>query len=142
MWGGQSTWTGYLHTQTYTRQVAMQSGSTTIARNGGTWKTSTASGSLQTANAAQLLMPTPIASGTRRTISVIWTRDKIIHYLDGVPVCESSWAVDTSYPHQLGVNVACGSLSNSYAAALFFPQTNAHATGQFLKIHSIKTWEL
>jgi hypothetical protein len=143
LWGGQSTWTGYLHTQPYTRQVALQAGSTTVARNGGTWKTSAASPTqLNTANAAQLLMPTPITSGTKRTVSVIWTRDKVLHYLDGIPVSESNWAVDTQYPHQLGINMACGSLAPNYAAALFFPQTDAQATEQFLKIHSIKTWEL
>jgi hypothetical protein len=143
LWGGQSTWTGYLHTQPYTRQVALQPGSTTIARNGGTWKASAADpNKLNTANAAQLLMPTPITSGTKRTVSIIWTRDKVLHYLDGIPVSESNWAVDTQYPHQLGINMACGSLAPNYAAALFFPQTDAQATGQFLTIHSIKTWEL
>ncbi len=142
VWGGQSTWTGYLHMQKYTRQVAMQAGSTTIARNGGTWKTTSPDSKLQTPNTAQLLMPSPIASGTKRTVGIVWTGDKVVHYLDGTPVAESNWAVDTQYPHQLGVNLACGSLTSNYVPALMFPQNDAQATGQFLKIHAIRTWEL
>ena len=62
--------------------------------------------------------------------------------MDGVPVAESNWPVTTVYPHQLGINLACGSLSNNYVAGLMFPQTDAQATAQFLKVHSVKTWEL
>ena len=59
---GVSTWTGFLHNQTHTRQVALQTGTTT-ARNGGTWLNATADAQLLTPNTANLLMPTPIASG-------------------------------------------------------------------------------
>lgn len=87
-------------------------------------------------------MPAPVASGTKRTVGGIWTREKVLRYLDGIPVAESNWPVTTLHPHQFGINMACGSLSNSDVVGLMFLQMDAQATGQFLKVHSIKTWEL
>jgi hypothetical protein len=139
---GQSIWTGALHNQPHTRQRALKQGSTNRARNGGTWQSSPATREMLTPDAVNLLMPTPITSGTRRTVGVIWTRDKVLHYLDGIPVAESNWTTPEKYPHQLGINLACGSLSGGNATALFFPQQDSQATSQFLKIHSVKTWEL
>lgn len=139
---GQSTWTGALHTQPYTRQRALKPGSANLARNGGTWQGSGANRELLTPDAMNLLMPTPITSGTKRTVGVIWTRDKVLHYMDGIAVAESNWTAPPKYPHQLGINLACGSLSSNSTGALFFPQDDTQATSQFLKIHSIKTWEL
>ncbi|MFS2002868.1 hypothetical protein ACEN9F_04490 [Duganella sp. CT11-25] len=139
---GQSTWTGALHTQPHTRQRALKAGSTNRARNGGTWLPSPPNREMLTADATNLLLPTPITSGTKRTVGVIWTRDKVLHYLDGIPVAESNWTTPEKYPLQLGINLACGSLSGGNATALFFPQQDSQATSQFLKIHSVKTWEL
>jgi hypothetical protein len=139
---GQSVWTGALHTQPHTRQRALKTGSPNRARNGGTWLPSPPNREMLTPDANNLALPTPITSGTKRTVGVIWTRDKVLHYLDGVPVAESNWTAPDKYPHQLGINLACGSLSGGNAAALFFPQQDAQATSQFLKIHSVKTWEL
>ena len=139
---GQSVWTGALHNQPHTRQRALKTGSANRARNGGTWLPSPPTRELLTPDANNLALPTPITSGTKRTVGVIWTRDKVLHYLDGVPVAESNWTAPDKYPHQLGINLACGSLSGGNAAALFFPQQDAQATSQFLKIHSVKTWEL
>jgi hypothetical protein len=137
---GQSTWTGNLHNQPYTRQVALGADGIT-AKNGGTWS-GDISKEVLTPNSTALLMPSPIASGTKRSVGVVWTRGKVIHYMDGIAVAESDWPVDTQYPHQLGINLACGSLNLNYAAGLFFPQTDVQATSQYLKIHSVKTWEL
>jgi hypothetical protein len=139
---GQSVWTGALHNQPHTRQRALKTGGGNRARNGGTWMPSQPSRELLTPDAHNLALPTPITSGTKRTVAVIWTRDKVLHYLDGIPVAESNWTAPDKYPHQLGINVACGSLSGNNAAALFFPQQDSQATSQFLKIHSVKTWEL
>ena len=139
---GQSTWTGALHNQPHTRQRALKAGGGNRARNGGTWLPSPATREMLTPDAVNLLLPTPITSGTKRTVGVIWTRDKVLHYLDGIPIAESNWTTPEKYPHQLGINLACGSLSGGNATALFFPQQDSQATSQFLKIHSVKTWEL
>jgi hypothetical protein len=48
----------------------------------------------------------PITSGTKRSVGVIWTREKVIHYMDGIAVAESDWPINTQYPHQLGINLS------------------------------------
>lgn len=134
---GPSTWTGFLHTQPYQRKVA--------SPRGGFWAgnpSGNSNGGLQTRDAAYLVLPKPLANGQKRTVGVIWTRDKVVHYLDGVAMSESDWVTAQGLPHQLGINLACGSLSGNNASGLFFPQNDAQATGQFLTVHTIKTWEL
>ncbi|MRX09523.1 hypothetical protein GJ697_16920 [Pseudoduganella sp. FT25W] len=139
---GQSVWTGALHNQPYTRQRALKQAGTNRARNGGTWLPTVVNRETLTPDAMNLMLAEPLTSGTRHTVGVIWTRDKVLHYVDGVPVAESNWVAPAKYPHQLGINLACGSLAGNYAGALFFPQQDSQASSQFLKIHSIKSWEL
>jgi hypothetical protein len=141
---GPSTWTGYLHTQPYQRKVATPDASKRSI-SGGSWEGTPSGNSnhdIQTRNAGALVLPKPLADGKKRTVGVVWTMDKVVHYLDGVAIAESDWPTAPGLPHQLGINMACGSLSSGNVSALFFPQTDAQATGQFLTVHSIKTWEL
>lgn len=139
--GGPSAWTGFLHDQPYRRDVAV-SRSMTRALNGGRWLDTQPSRSLQTPNAASLLMPEPIANGRRRSFGIVWSPTTVIHYMDDIPICRSDWPINTTYPHQLGINVACGSLAGANPAALMFPQRDSDATGQFMTVHSVRSWEL
>lgn len=139
--GGPAAWTGFLHDQPYRREVAVNR-SMTQALNGGRWMTTQPSRSLQTPNVASLLMPRPIADGRRHSFGIVWSPTTVIHYMDDVPICRSDWPINTTYPHQLGINVACGSLAGANSAALMFPQRDSDATGQFMTIHSLRSWEL
>lgn len=131
---GPSVWTGNLHDQPFERQ-------TVPSPLGGTWRSQPADKRFLTPDAASLLMPKPITDGKRHSFGVLWTRDSVVHYMDDRPICLSQWPLNVTYPHQLGINLACGSLASGNPAALFFPQSQGDAEGQFLTVHSVKSWE-
>ncbi len=134
MGSGPSVWTGNLHDKSYHRATASPP-------PGARWVKEAAYGSLLDADSQRLEMPSSIANGRKVRFGVVYSDDKVTHYLNGAPLCESAWSVDSDYPHQLGLNVACGSLARGGPAALFFPQSDSQAVGQFMTVHSIRTWE-
>jgi hypothetical protein len=131
---GPKVWSGNLFNQAFSR-------STSNAISGSAWLTQTADARNLSENAVYLTLATLIASGSPISLAVVWTKNKVVHYINDIPVAESFWTKDSDYPMQLGLNVACGSITANNCASLFFPQTDAQATGQFMKVHRIESWE-
>ena len=129
---GPNTWTGFSHDQPYTRKKSN--------RLAGSWQTSTADSKLLTADAASFDFNNPICDGLKHKIGMYWTETKVIRYVDGLPIAEDDWAMESDYPMQLGLNVACGSLHGGFPNIPQLPVADSQVTGQFMKIHSIKTW--
>lgn len=144
LYQGPSQWSGNLHQASYTRRAAMAWGSANQSRAvaGATWADSAADAKVLTPNRQYLNFPTQtLCDGQKHAVGVVWTRDRLVHYWDDQPVCESEWSVDVDYPHQIGILYYAGTFVRALCQALAFPHTNAQATGQFLKVHSVKVWE-
>ncbi|ALN71786.1 hypothetical protein [Aureimonas sp. AU20] len=138
---GPSVWSGNLHNQPYSRVRALAPQGGDAAQNGGAWRASAPDKKLLSANASTLLLPRPMADGERHSFGIVWTRGQVVHYMDDRPICVSDWPLQVDYPHQLGLNLACGSLAGFNPVALFFPQTQADAQKQSMTIHSVQSWE-
>lgn len=104
-----------------------------------TWETSTADFKALTPDSLNLTFDAALTDGVKHTYGLVWTENKVIHYLDGIAICESDWSVETDFPHQMGINLACGMMTASQAANFILPQSNAMAE-QNIKIHRIQSW--
>lgn len=139
---GGRAWTGNLHFMPYTRKGNVDSISGTPNRHRAlkaTWETTTADVKMLTPDRAVLTFDNPLTDGVKHTYGVLWTDSKVIHYVDGVVVCESDWSVEHDFPHQLGINLAMGMMTFSQAANFILPMSDAMAV-QNIKIHRIQSW--
>lgn len=138
---GPSVWTGNLHDQPYTRRRVVNTGGSSRIP-GATWLTTAANSLVLSPDSTYLGLSASLCTGAPVSFEIIWTPDTVHHYVNGLPFAVSDWSVDTDYPHQLGINTGCGSLSSSNCSQLFFPQSNAEADANYVKVHRIEAWEL
>jgi len=139
---GGRAWTGNCHSMPYSRKGNVDSISATPNRHRAlkaTWETSSADVKMLTADRAVLTLDTALTDGNRHTYGIVWTDSKVLHYLDGVVVCESDWSVEHDFPHQLGINLAMGMMTFSQSANFIMPMSDAMAV-QNIKVHRIQSW--
>lgn len=139
---GGRVWTGNLHNFPFSRKGNVDSISATPLRHRSlkaTWLSSSADVKVLTADRQYLQFDAALTDGVKHSYGIVWLENKIVHYVDDLPVCESDWSVETDLPHQLLINLAMGMMTASQAPNMFLPQSDAMAQ-QNMKIHRIQSW--
>lgn len=147
---GTSTWSGNNWDQQFTSNLSTRNGS---------WNNSTAPTSFGqlTANAADfevaatnpngstntaggLILPHGFFDGAQHKVQLLWTKDRLIRYIDGFPIREDFWSIDSDFLHQFIISYAVRGVPGLGGGS--GPLSGRSITNAGVKVYRFRSWAI